>query len=251
MIILRAEDIRKAFGGVQALDGVTLDVPARGVIGLIGPNGSGKSTLINVLTGVFPVDSGRMYIEGRDYTNESAHKIASQGIMRTFQVPRVFSNMSVIENMLVSRRGQSGESLLNTFLKWRKVREEEEENIKRALGILEFLEIDHMKNELASNLSGGQQKLLALGRALMGEPKVLLLDEPVAGVNPKLSRKIFEKILELRKEGMTFLIIEHNVDIMLEFCDEIYVMNRGKIVFNGEPQEVLESREVIEVYLGE
>jgi branched-chain amino acid transport system ATP-binding protein len=247
MSLLRVEGLRKVFGGVTALDGVSLEIPERGIIGLLGP----KSTLVNVLTGIFPPDGGRMFIGGRDFTGQNPHRIASMGIMRTFQVPRVFRNMSVMENMLVSRGGQAGEGLFNTFLRWGQVKKEETENIKRALEILEFLEIEHMKTDLASSLSGGQQKLLALGRALMADPKILLLDEPVAGVNPKLSRKIFEKILELREQGMTFLIIEHDVDIMMDFCDEIYVMNKGEVVFKGSPQEVLESEKVIEVYMGE
>jgi len=248
--LLRVEGLKKSFGGVRALEDVTMEIPEGGIVGLIGPNGSGKSTLVNVITGIFPPDGGRMFLAEQEFTGEGAHRIANMGVMRTFQVPRVFKEMSVMENMLVSKGDQTGEDLFNTFFRWGRVREEERENIARARDILEFLEIWHMKNELASSLSGGQQKLLALARVLMAGPRVLLLDEPVAGVNPKLARKIFGKIQELREGGMTFLIIEHDVDILMDFCDEIYVMDRGRIVFKGEPREVLESKEVMEVYMG-
>jgi|Deesub1362B_J571_1020462.scaffolds.fasta_scaffold01740_7 branched-chain amino acid transport system ATP-binding protein len=251
MGILELKEVTKSFGGVVALNRVSLEVEEGEITALLGPNGSGKSTLINVVSGVYPPDSGRIFFSGKEITSLSPHEIANLGIIRTFQVPRVFKNLSVIENMLVAAREQRGESLATTLFRWRDVRAQEEENIRKALEILEFLEIEHMKNEYAGNLSGGQQKLLALGRALMAEPKLLLLDEPVAGVAPPLARKIFEKILELRSKGLSFLIIEHNVDVLMDFAGFVYVLHRGEIVAKGKPEEILESKQVLEVYFGE
>lgn len=251
MSLLELREVTKSFGGVVALNHVSMEVEEGEITALLGPNGSGKSTLINVVSGVYSPDSGSVFFSGSEITARPPHEIANLGIIRTFQVPRVFRNLSVIENMLVAAREQQGESLANTFFRWGEVRAQVERNLTKALEILEFLEIEHMKNEYAGNLSGGQQKLLAIGRALMAEPRFLLLDEPVAGVAPPLARKIFEKILELRSRGLSFLIIEHNVDVLMDFADYVYVLHRGEIVARGKPEEILESKRVLEVYFGE
>ncbi len=249
--MLKVVNVEKSFGGVKALDRVSLEIKNKSIVGLIGPNGSGKSTLINVISGVIPLDSGEIYFNDIPIHGKKPHEIANLGIIRTFQVPRVFKNLSVIENMLIAARMLKGEKLVNVLLRRNLIKKEEKEVIKKALRILEFLEIEHLKNEYAKNLSGGQQKLLALGRALMADAKVMLLDEPVAGVAPKLAHKIFKKIEELRESlGISFLIVEHNIDILLDYCDEMYLMDRGRIVLKGKPREVLKSKELKEVYLG-
>ncbi len=251
MKLLKTERLSKSFGGVKALNSVNLEVEEGSIIGLLGPNGSGKSTLINVISGVYPPDEGKISFKGRDITAMSPEKVSSLGLIRTFQVPRIFRSMTVLENMLVAEREQSGDRLRNIFLRWSQVKKEEERIREKALDILKFLEIESLADSLGENLSGGQQKLLALGRALMADPQLLLLDEPIAGVAPRLAEKIFERILELRARGITFLIIEHNVEVLSRYVDEIYVMNRGEIVAKGKPKEILESRELIEVYFGE
>ncbi len=249
--MLRVINVEKSFGGVKALDRVNLEIGERSIIGLIGPNGSGKSTLINVISGIIPLDSGEIYFNDIPIHGKKPYEIANLGIIRTFQVPRVFKNLSVIENMLIAARMLKGESLINVIFRRPLIKKEEKEIIKKALEILEFLEIEHLKNEYAKNLSGGQQKLLALGRALMANAKLMLLDEPIAGVAPKLAKKIFRKIEELRRNfGISFLIVEHNIDVLLDFCDEMFLMDRGRIVLSGKPIEVLKSRELREVYLG-
>jgi len=249
-VLLTTEGLGKSFGGVEALRDVSIEVRRGRVTALIGPNGSGKSTLINVISGIYPPDRGRVVFEGRDITGMPPHAVAELGIVRTFQVPRVFRGMSVIENMLVAAKGEGLEGVLSPFLRRGAVAQHERRCLRRAREILEFLEIDHMRNEYAGSLSGGQQKLLALARALMAEPRMLLLDEPVAGVAPALARKIFEKILELRSR-LGFLIVEHNMDVLLDFADHVYVLHRGEIVAEGTPEEVLSSRQVLEVYFGE
>lgn len=250
-MLLRTVELCKNFGGVRALNRVSIEVEEKSIIGLLGPNGSGKSTLINVISGVYRPDSGRVYFKDREITNLSPEDIANLGLIRTFQVPRIFRTMSVLENLLVAGRNQLGDRLRNILFNYGSVVKEEEGLREKAMEILEFLEIDHLARAPGENLSGGQQKLLALGRALMSDPAILLLDEPVAGVAPRMAEKIFEKIQELRKKGLAFLIIEHNVDVLLRNADEIYVMNRGEITLRGKPQEVIESRELVEVYFGE
>ncbi len=249
--MLKVVDVEKSFGGVKALNKVSLEIGDRSIVGLIGPNGSGKSTLINVISGIIPLDAGEIYFNDTPIHGKKPYEIANLGIIRTFQVPRVFKNLSVIENMLIAARNLKGESLLNVIFRRPLIKREEKETIKKALEILEFLEIEHLKNEYAKNLSGGQQKLLALGRALMADAKLMLLDEPVAGVAPKLTGKIFKKIEELRKNfGISFLIVEHNIDVLLNYCDEMYLMDRGRIVIKGKPMEVLRSKELRDAYLG-
>ncbi len=248
--MLAGRGLGKSFGGVEALRDVNIEVRRGRITALIGPNGSGKSTLINVISGVYPPDRGRVEFEGRDITSMPPHAVAELGIIRTFQVPRVFRGMSVIENMLAAAKGEGADGVLSPFFARSRVKGYELSCLRRAREILDFLEIGHMRNEYAGSLSGGQQKLLALARALMAEPRVLLLDEPVAGVAPALARKIFEKILELRNT-IGFLIVEHNMDVLMDFADHVYVLHRGEVVAEGTPKEVLGSKQVLEVYFGE
>mgnify|MGYP005852316609 CR=1 FL=1 len=250
MSLFDTENLHKSFGGIKALDGVSFSVNEKSVVALIGPNGSGKTTLFNVATGFYLPDEGVIRFGGEVINRLKPEEIYLKGLARTFQICRIFPKMTVLENMLIAPKEQVGEKLFSTFFKWKKIIGEELNNAKKAVELLKFLELYELKDEYAGNLSGGQQKLLELGRVLMAEPKMVLLDEPVAGVNPVLANKIFEKILELRDMGMTFLIVEHNMDAIMSFCEKIYVMCRGKIVAEGSPEEIQNNEMVIDVYLG-
>ncbi len=250
-IVLSVRNLRKSFGGLQALKGVDIDVPKNSITGLIGPNGCGKSTTFNTISGLLPYDEGTVTIFGKDATGLPSHKINKLGLSRTFQNTRLWRNLTVIENLLLPPKNQRGTSLKNLFssLSWRK---QENELIEKAFEILELLEISHMAYSFASELSGGQSKLVDIGRVLMSDPKILLLDEPVAGVAGPLAEKIFHHLDRLRKEkDMTIVIIEHNLEFILrEGVDKIYVMNLGEILASGTPDEILKEKAVIEAYLG-
>ncbi len=247
-MILEIHDVEKNFGGIKALDGVSLGIPENTIVGLIGPNGSGKTTMLNVISGFLSPDKGRIYFEDKDISSLKPYEISRLGLCRTFQLTRIFGGMTVLESMLLASKEQS-DGLYRPLLRRGKMMEQERADEEKAIAILGFLEIGHLKHEYAGCLSGGQQKLLSLGMVLMADPRMILLDEPVAGVNPTLANKIFEKIM-LEKEKRTFLVIEHNIDILMDFCDVIYVMDKGKIVASGSPEEVQRDEKVIEVYLG-
>ncbi|HIH45370.1 MAG TPA: ABC transporter ATP-binding protein [Candidatus Methanoperedenaceae archaeon] len=247
-MILEIDGIKKSFGGLVALDGALLEVRNNTIVGLIGPNGSGKTTLLNVISGFLVPEGGSIRFNGMDITGFRPFEIARLGLCRTFQLTRLFRRLTVLENMLLASRTQD-DSLGSVFISRKKLALHEKADAKRAADILDFLEIGHLGNEYAGSLSGGQQKLLNLGMMLMSEPGMVLLDEPVAGVNPSLANRIFEKILK-EKEHRTFLVVEHNVDVLMNFCDYIFVMNRGRIVASGTPDEIQCDETVIEVYLG-
>jgi len=271
MPILAVEDLNKSFGGLKALDDVSLNVKRGSITGLIGPNGSGKTTLFNCATGFYELDKGEVYFDGESITGLSADTIARKGMVRTFQTIRIFPHMTVLENLLTAPMRQAGETIFRRTFQFLKViprvltsfprfqfpeqvgwNHEEMKNAHKAFPLLEFLGIEHLWNEYAANLSGGQQKLLILGRALMTNPRLILLDEPVAGVNPILARKIFERTLELIKEtNQTFFVIEHNMEITFRYCEHIYVMDRGEVVAEGTPDEIQQNKMVIEAYLGQ
>lgn len=247
-MILSVKDIKKSFGGIKALDGVTLDIKKNTIIGLIGPNGSGKTSLINVISGFIPKDSGYIEFDGREISSFKPYEIARMGLCRTFQLTRIFRRMTVMECMLLASKALD-DDLSGMFLNGKEIHIKERKEIEKAKKILELLEIGQLSNEYSSALSGGQQKLLSIGMIRMAKAKLVLLDEPVAGVNPTLANKIFENIRE-EKEKCTFLVIEHNIDILMNFCDTIYVMNKGKIVASGTPDEIKCNENVIDVYLG-
>ena len=249
---LEVEHLRKTFGGIVAVDDVSFDVEAGTLTGLIGPNGAGKSTTFNLITGMLDPDSGTVRFNGEEITGLQPYEIANEGLARTFQIARELEEMTVLENMMLAPKGQVGESLWRSVMPFTRgaVREQETEQLERVWEVLDFFEIDHLADEYAGNLSGGQRKLLEMARALLTDPDVLLLDEPFAGVNPSLEKRLLDHIHELREQGYTFLIVEHDMDLIMNNCERVIVMHQGQILKDGTPAEIKASEEVIEAYLG-
>lgn len=245
-MILKTHNLSKFFEGLRALDGVSISVPRESLTLIIGPNGSGKSTFINTVTGFYKADGGKVEYEGKDITNFPPHRIFREGIARTFQIPRPFKKLTVLENLLMPL-DNPGEQIRNAMMKsWVDF---ESEAVEKAYEILEFLNIDHLTFERSENLSGGQLRLLEIGKALMTDAKLIVMDEPLAGVAPALAHEILRKVKELCDAGKTFLIVEHRLDIILEYADKVYVMGNGKVIAEGG-KEVIEKPEVVEVYMG-
>ncbi len=245
-MILKTFNLSKFFEGLKALDSVTISVPREALTLIIGPNGSGKTTFINTVTGFYKADGGKVEYEGKEITNFPPHRVFKEGIVRTFQIPRPFKKLTVLENMLMPLNNP-GEQIRNAFLKnWIDF---EDSAVEKAYEILEFLSIDHLTFEKSENLSGGQLRLLEIGKALMTDAKLIVMDEPLAGVAPALAHEILRKIKELCENGKTFLIVEHRLDIILDYADKVYVMGNGRVIAEGG-KEVIEKPEVVEVYLG-
>lgn len=247
---LAIKDVAKHFGANRAVDGVSFETRPGGITGLIGPNGAGKTTLFNAIAGELTIDTGTVELDGVRIDGQPAYRVFAQGLARTFQIPRPFPGMSVLENVMLVPRHQHGERFWNTWLRPGLVAREERANLEKARAIIEFCGLSPVERQLAGAISGGQQKLVELARALMADPSILLLDEPGAGVNPALLDTIVDRIVELNKRGLTFLIIEHNMDFVMSLCDEIVVMAMGKVIAQGSPDEVIEAPQVIEAYLG-
>lgn len=250
---LRVEDLHKQFGGITAVDGASFTVEEGSLTGLIGPNGAGKSTTFNCITGVHEPDSGTVQFNGEDITGVRPHSIVGRGLVRTFQIARELDEMTVLENMLLAPGEQRGESITRAVTPGLRgsVVEQETSLREEAWETLEFFEIDHLADEYAGNLSGGQRKLLEFARALMTDPEMMLLDEPFAGVNPTLEEKLLDRIHELREsEGLTFLLVEHDMDLIMEHCEHVIVMHQGRVLEEGAPEQVKNSEDVIEAYLG-
>ncbi|ENN96786.1 high-affinity branched-chain amino acid transport ATP-binding protein BraF [Methanocaldococcus villosus KIN24-T80] len=252
MEILKTENVTKYFGDFKALNNVSISVNKGDLTLIIGPNGSGKSTLINVITGFLKADSGKVYFEENDITNKEPEELYYYGIVRTFQTPQPLKEMTVLENILIGNINP-GEEPINAifYSKWLKF---EEEMVERAFKILEFLKLSHLYDRKAGSLSGGQMKLLEIGRALMTEPKLIVMDEPIAGVAPGLAHDIFNHVIELKKKGITFLIVEHRLDIVLQYIDHLYVMFNGEIIAEGRGKEienVINDPKVVEIYIGD
>jgi ABC-type branched-subunit amino acid transport system ATPase component len=246
---LRCEGLSKSFDGVRALAGVTLAFPASGIVAIIGPNGAGKTTLVNVLTGFLRADGGRYFLGERDLTRLPPHKIARLGIGRTFQDLRLINLVSVLENVMLARPNQKGERLLPALFR-SGVATEEALNREEALRWLKFVGLADAVDELAGELSYGQQKLLTLACCLATEARILLLDEPVAGVHPEMVEKILGLLRELRQTGKLVVFIEHDIAAVREVADAVIVMDQGKVIAQGKPTEVLERAEIIEAYVG-
>ncbi len=248
--ILQAENISKSFGGIRAVQNASITVPKGSITGLIGPNGAGKTTFFNLLSNFLIPDSGKVYLNGEPIQGQSPHRMARMGMVRTFQVPRVLSRLSVLENMLLAAQNQTGETFWNAWFQGQKIAAEERSLKQKAQEILESVGLVRMIDSYAGSLSGGQRKLLEIARALMTDPKIVLLDEPAAGVNPALIEEICGHIQTWNREGLTFLIIEHNMDVIMSLCDRIWVLAEGRNLDDGEPLEIRSSAKVLEAYLG-
>lgn len=248
--ILQVEHLTHAFGGVNALDDCSFAAPAGKITALIGPNGAGKSTLVNVVSGFYASQRGRVLFDGQDISRWPPYKIGRQGLIRTFQLSRGYGGMTVLENMMVPPKAQSGEHLLTAILQPGKVREEEKRHLERAADLLNTFNLYPKRDEYARNLSGGQKRLLEMARALMAEPKLLLLDEPMAGVNPALAEQLAQHIVDLGKTGVTFLLIEHNLGIVDQICDYVIVMASGRALATGTMAQVRANQDVVDAYLG-
>jgi branched-chain amino acid transport system ATP-binding protein len=248
--VLVADALVKLFGGVAAVDGVSLSVRAGEIAGLIGPNGAGKTTLFDLLAGEQKPSSGRVFINGRSVESRPPDARLKYGLGRTFQIPRPFPGMTLIENVMLGAQGQSGERLWPNWLTPGRVAREERAILARAMELLKFVTLDGLAGQPARVLSGGQRKLLEIARALMAEPKLLLLDEPAAGVNPLLLNVIVERMIEINRRGVAILVIEHNIDVIVRLCGRVFVMASGKLLSEGRPSEVVRDPRVIDAYLG-
>ncbi|RMA41512.1 ABC transporter ATP-binding protein [Rhodophyticola porphyridii] len=245
------EDVHKHFGGFHAVDGATLTIETGSITGLVGPNGAGKTTLFNVIAGVLEPTSGRVIMDGEDITGLPPHELFARGLLRTFQIAHEFSSMTVRENLMMVPGGQSGEALWNAWFARRRIASEERALARKADEVLEFLTIDHLSDEKAGNLSGGQKKLLELGRTMMVDAKVVFLDEVGAGVNRTLLNTIGDAIQRLNAErGYTFCMIEHDMDFIGRLCDPVIVMAEGHVLAKGTIDEIKANEQVIEAYLG-
>lgn len=249
--MLEVKNLKKSFGGLYAVCDLSFSIKSERITGLIGPNGAGKTTIFNLITGFLKPDSGEIIFEGKRIDGLPPHQIFRKGICRTFQIPREFKNMTVLENLMVVPSSQLGERLWNSWLKIKEVRRQELLIREKAIEVLKFLELEGLKDEYAKNLSGGQKKLLELGRVLMADPKLILLDEPGAGVNRVLLKQLAETIKRLCFEkGITFLIIEHDMDLITYLCNPVIVITEGKRLAEGTPEEIKKDRRVLEAYLG-
>ena len=237
--MLSIQNISKNFGGIKAVNNVSLKIKRGSITGLIGPNGAGKSTLFNIIAGNLPSDSGNIILEEEDITHCPSHELFDKGLLRTFQIAHEFSKLTVLENLMVVPGSQTGEKLIGAWFNHSKVKSEEIIIRKKALEVIEFLKLDHLTHELAGNLSGGQKKLLELGRTMMVDAKLVLLDEVGAGVNRTLLKDISSTIMRLNKErGYTFCMIEHDIDFISELCDWVAVMAEGKVLTQGNIEEI-------------
>lgn len=249
--LLQATGLSKSFGGIKAVNNASLEVNRGSITGLIGPNGAGKTTLFNLLANFIEPDHGKIIFDRQPIYNLPSHKIATLGLIRTFQVARVLSRLSVLENMLLASTNQTGENFFRVWLQQGKLRAEERANKARAMDILESVGLAAKAHDYAGALSGGQRKLLEMARTLMTNPKLILLDEPAAGVNPTLINQICEHIVSWNKQGISFLIIEHNMDVIMSLCDRIWVLAEGTNLAAGTPSEIQSNDQVLEAYLGQ
>jgi branched-chain amino acid transport system ATP-binding protein len=249
--MIRVEDLHMHFGGLRAVDGASLEIAEGSITGLIGPNGAGKTTLFNVVAGHYMPTSGRVYLDGEDITGARPHDLFGKGLLRTFQIAHEFSTLTVRENLMMVPGGQSGETLWDAWFRSGKVAAEEAKIRDKADEVIEFLNITHVADEKAGNLSGGQKKLLELGRTMMVDAKIVFLDEVGAGVNRTLLNTIGDAIIRLNKErGYTFCMIEHDMDFITRLCDPVIVMAEGRVLTQGTAAEVKSNEQVIEAYLG-
>lgn len=250
MAILEIRNLSKSFGGLQAVRDVSLVVQPGKITSLIGPNGAGKTTLFNLVTGFMKMDIGSVMLDGKDITRLPAHLIVRKGLTRTFQLVRVYPRLTVTDNILMGFYGLAGDSLLSALLGTRKMYAEYQKKRAQALEMLEYIGLSAYRDTIANDLSYGQQKLVELGRALISQPKVLLLDEPLAGLNVVMIERMIRLIDDLKKNGKTVVIIEHNMEIVMGISDYIHVLNFGQLIASGTAKEIMEHEKVIDSYLG-
>ena len=249
--MIEVHDLHKHFGGFRAVDGASLTIRQGSITGLIGPNGAGKTTLFNVIAGRLPPTSGRVTMAGEDITGLPPHELFHKGLLRTFQIAHEFSSMTVRENLMMVPPNQAGESIWSAWVSRRRIRQEEAALARKADEVLDFLTISHVADERAGNLSGGQKKLLELGRTMMVDARIVFLDEVGAGVNRTLLNTIADAIVRLNRErGYTFCVIEHDMDFIARLCDPVIVMAQGKVLAEGSAQDIMRNEAVIEAYLG-
>jgi branched-chain amino acid transport system ATP-binding protein len=249
--MLGINSLYKSFGGIQAIKDVSLKIEKSSITALIGPNGAGKTTLFNIINGSIKPDSGSVTLNDTDITGCEPHQLFNLGILRTFQIAHEFSSLTVRDNLMMVPPNQTGESIMNTWFRQKKIKQEEQDILEKTNDVLDFLQLKHIANEYAGNLSGGQKKLLELGRTMMVKPKIVLLDEVGAGVNRTLLNTIGDAILRLNKDlNYTFCMIEHDIDFISRLCDPVIVMAEGSILMTDEISKVRKNEEVIEVYLG-
>src|SRR6056300_191549 len=249
--MLKIKNLNKSFGGLKAVNTVNLEVNKGSITGLIGPNGAGKTTLFNTIAGLYAPDSGDVFLEEKNIAGLKPHELFSMGVLRTFQIAHEFASLTVLENLMMVPGNQRGEKLIYALFGDKTVKKEEEEIRAKAIEVIEFLNLKHLNQEIAGNLSGGQKKLLELGRTMMVEANLVLLDEVGAGVNRTLLNEISDAILRLNKErNYTFFVIEHDMDLIEKICDPVIVMAEGSVLFEGKFADVKSNEEVIEAYLG-
>ena len=249
--MLKIKNLNKSFGGLKAVNAVNLEVDKGSITGLIGPNGAGKTTLFNTIAGMYAPDNGEVFLEEKNIAGLKPHELFSMGVLRTFQIAHEFASLTVLENLMMVPGNQRGEKLIYALFGDKTVKKEEEEIRAKAIEVIEFLNLKHLTQEIAGNLSGGQKKLLELGRTMMVEANLVLLDEVGAGVNRTLLNEISDAILRLNKErNYTFFVIEHDMDLIEKICDPVIVMAEGSVLFEGKFADVKSNEEVIEAYLG-
>ena len=249
--MLSVQNVSMHFGGIKAVDNISLSIQTGSITGLIGPNGAGKTTLFNVIAGLYRPNTGRVFLDGQDITGAAPHELFHKGLLRTFQLAHEFSSLTVRENLMMVPPNQSGERLIDIWLSPKKIRAEEAANRQRANDVIAFLQISHLADEYAGNLSGGQKKLLELGRTMMTDAKIVFLDEVGAGVNRTLLHQIGDAILRLNTEfGYTFCMIEHDMQFIARMCDPVIVMAQGRVLTEGSVAQIQANEDVIDAYLG-
>lgn len=249
-MLLEVKGVTKKFGGLTAVDNFSIEIEQGTITGLIGPNGAGKTTVFNLLTGIYPVTSGSIILDAQDITNNPSHVITQKGLTRTFQNIKLFNNMTVFDNVRIGHHCRGNSNLLGALFRPPSTRNEEKEMCENTISLLEDVGLADRKDELASNLSYGMQRKLEIARALASKPKILLLDEPAAGMNPQETKELTQFISNLKDKGLTILLIEHDMKLVMNICKKVVVLDHGAKIAEGVPQEIQNNRAVIEAYLG-